>query len=121
MKKLKPVAHRLLVKPDAIIEEQELAKSHAKLKELNFVIEKPDNQKKRDLQGTESGTIIAIGPMAWKHSDYGYPSADWAPWCKVGDKVVFARYVGKLWPHPDTKEEFLIMNDEDIQLVQEDE
>ncbi len=120
MKKLKPVAHRLLIKPDAIIEEQELQKEYKTLSASKFVIEKPDNQKKRDLQGTESGVVVQIGPMAWKHSDYGYPGPDWAPWCKVGDKVVFARYVGKLWPHPDTKEEFLIMNDEDIQLVEEE-
>ncbi len=121
MKKLKPVAHRLIVKPDDIIEEQELQKNHASLKKAGFIIEKPNNQARRDLQGTESGVVTAIGPMAWKHSDYGYPGPDWQPWCKVGDRVVFSKYVGKLWPDPETSEEFMIMNDEDIQLVESEE
>jgi co-chaperonin GroES (HSP10) len=115
--KLKAVAHRLLVKPDGLVEEELLNKEHSKLKELNFAISKPEGQYHREAQGTDTGIVVDVGPMAWKHSDYGYPSEDWKPWVKVGDRIVFGRYAGKLKEDPEDKVEYMIINDDDVQCL----
>jgi co-chaperonin GroES (HSP10) len=36
------------------------------------------------------------------------------PWIKVGDHIYYARYAGKRVLTPDTKEELLYLNDEDV-------
>jgi co-chaperonin GroES (HSP10) len=118
--KFKPAGHRLLVKPVDIIENEELNTKHGTLLSKGFVIEKPDGQARRDAMGTDEGTVVAIGPSAWKHTDYGFGVwDDWKPWCKVGDKVTFGRYAGKL------KEidgiDYMVINDDDVQLVEEAE
>lgn len=61
-----------------------------------------------------SGTIVAIGDQAWKA--FG-PNFTGEPWAKVGDRVYFAQYSGKIVKDPDTEEEFKLMNDEDITAV----
>ena len=66
---------------------------------------------------TDVGTVAAIGPTAWKHKDYGYGTAEWEPWAKVGDRVIFGKYSGKQVHNKDTNEEFMVVNDDDIQLV----
>lgn len=56
---------------------------------------------------TTIGTIIDIGPTAWKGFDDG------TPWAKVGDRVYYAKYAGK--EIVDGSEDGLVMiNDEDV-------
>lgn len=100
--------HRILVKPDPIEE----------VSAGGIVIAKPGNQAKLEKMATEIGTVVKVGPMCWKNFDSDQP--DWKPWCKPGDRVIFAKYVGKLIKHPETEEEFFLMNDEDIQCVLEE-
>lgn len=116
--KYNPPGHRILVKPTGLEEEELLDKKFDKLKESKFVIQKPDGQYRREAQGTDQGTVVAIGPMAWKHKDYGYGDPDWQPWCKVGDKIIFGRYAGKLIADPDDGSDLMIINDDDVQLVE---
>lgn len=118
--KLKPVGHRLLVKPDNIEEIEAITKEHQALKSLNFEIAKPDGQMRREQQGTDTGVVVAIGPNAWKLPQYGWGEEFWEPWCKVGDRIVFGRYAGKLKEDPETKEEFMCINDDDVQMIVED-
>lgn len=63
------------------------------------------------------GTVLGIGPAAW--------GADWLgggkiPWCKVGDKICFAKYAGTNYVDEETKEEFLLIRDEDVLMVIEE-
>jgi co-chaperonin GroES (HSP10) len=116
--KFNPAGHRLLVKPIDIAEEEDIKGKHEALSKAGFIINKPEGQARRDAMGTDEGTVVAIGPSAWKHPDYGYGVWDeWKPWCKVGDKITFGRYAGKL------KEidgiDYMIINDDDVQLVEE--
>ena len=58
--------------------------------------------------------ILAIGPTAWKAFDDGQA------WAKVGDRIIFSKYTGKLVEHPETLERFMLINDEDVQIVLRD-
>ncbi len=105
MLKIKIPGHRVLVKPDAV----------EKVSSGGIVIARPGQGDKLEFMGTDRGTVVEVGPLCWNHLDKD--SSDWAPWCKPGDKVIFARYSGKVLKHPETEEEFFLMNDEDIQAV----
>lgn len=85
------------------------------------IIVNPESQEKttdsgivlpaRERAEQETGTIVAIGPLAWK--DYG----DGTPWAKVGDRVLYSKYGGKMVHDPDTKKAYRVCNDEDIIAV----
>jgi len=105
MLKIKVPGHRILVKPEAV----------EKVSTGGIVIARPGQGDKLEFMGTDRGTVVQVGPLAWHHLDHDSP--DWAAWCKEGDKVMFARYCGKVIKHPETEEEFFLMNDEDIQVV----
>ena len=115
MTTLEPVGHRLLIKPDKLEEEQALEKEFGDLAKAGFAVVKPDGADKREKRAVTTGTVVAIGPDAWKVF-----KAE-TPWCSVGDKVEFARYAGELVFHPDTKEELFVMNDEDILLIHKEQ
>lgn len=57
--------------------------------------------------GMDIGTIVDIGEYAWNGK----------PWAKVGDRVIFAKHAGKFVCDPETNEEFLVINDEDVQVI----
>jgi len=58
---------------------------------------------------SQEGEVVQIGPESW--SDYK------TQWCSVGDKVIFAQYSGKFVTDPETEEDFIVINDEDIQVI----
>ena len=63
------------------------------------------------------GVVLGIGPACW--------GADWLgggkiPWCKVGDHICFAKYAGTNYVDEETKEEFLLIRDEDVLMVIEE-
>ena len=103
---IKVVLHRILVRQDKL---EEADKSYAKMKELNLVL--PDNDdRKRAQVGVDQGTVVDIGNTAYR--DFGT-----TPPIKVGDKVAYARFSGKLITDPQTDEEFVALNDEDVIAV----
>lgn len=59
-----------------------------------------DNQRDRALAASITGTIISIGPDAWKafKSD--------KPWAKVGDRVHYIRHVSKIIDDPDELDKY---------------
>ena len=62
---------------------------------------------------TTSGTVVAIGDLAWK----GFKEGEGTPWASVGDRVYFAQYAGANITDPVTEEKYVIMNDDDIIAV----
>ena len=96
---LVPAGHRVLVKVDETVEKtagglfipKSVADDHAKAGIF--------------------GTVVAVGDNAWKAFDGG------EPWAKVGDRVAFAKYGGFIIEDPDTKEQFRLLNDEDLVAV----
>lgn len=109
MLKIKVPGHRVLVKPESV----------EKVSAGGIVIARPGHGEKLEQMATDRGTVVQVGPMCWRNYDYDQP--DWKPWAKEGDRVIFARYAGKVVKNPDTEEEFFLMNDEDIQVVLEEE
>ena len=109
-KKRIPVAHRVLVKLENI-DAGEL------LSEAGLILRRAltENEIRREMAAQEEGTIVALGPTAFK--DFG----DGSKWCNVGDKVFIVRYSGTNFMDEETKEMFRIINDEDIYaIIQED-
>ena len=109
---LNVTGHRVMVKPDPPKEQVRLSEE---LKKINFEIGMDSDTERREQVGTQIGTVVGIGHTAWQAFDKSSP--DWKPWCGVGDRVIFARYAGKLVSDPVTEEEFMVLNDEDIQCV----
>lgn len=101
---IKVVGHRVLIRPKPLETKTE----------SGIVISYGDKEKLHK-SGVEEGTVADIGPMAWKQVDLGYGTPDWQPWVEVGDKVLYAKYSGKFTQDPETGEEFLVVNDVDIQ------
>lgn len=57
---------------------------------------------------TDKGEIVMFGPRAWK--DFGCDT----PPVQIGQKVYYAKYGAKLLEDEDTKEKYIILNDEDV-------
>ena len=98
-----PVGHRILVKPDAVDD---------KLK-TNWGFEiVADKQLERTVE--IYGTLVAVGEQAWKAFGKDFTGT---PWAKVGDRVMFAMHAGRFVTDPETKEQYLIMSDDDLTAV----
>ena len=96
-----PAGHRLIVKPDNI-EDIDPVLASAKRSGIHI----PDMAARMEQTNVDTGIVISIGPNAWKAFDGG------EPWAQVGDKVIYAKYGGKLVK--DGEEKFLILNDDDL-------
>lgn len=101
-----PCGDRILVKPDVI---------ETKTKG-GIVI--TDQIRDHHMDAQTSGTIVAIGPDAWKH--YTERTKDGItvrgfsqPFAEVGDKVMFAKFGGqKVWGKDG--EQYRVINDVDV-------
>jgi len=87
-----PVSHRIIVKPDPVVETTK-----------GGIILATD--KKLEQNAQVFGTIVAIGEDAWKAFNPFRPRAG----LEVGDRVAYAKYAGK-WISDDV----LVLNDEDV-------
>lgn len=110
IKRRLPVAHRILVQLERVDDgEQRSAGGIITRRSLT------DSELQRDMAAQEEGTVVAIGPTAFK--DFGGGEA----WCKEGDKVFIVRYSGTNFVDKETGDMFRIINDEDIYaIIQED-
>lgn len=93
----KAIAFRIIVRPDPIEE-----------KTKSGIVLAVD--KKLEMGACVTGTILDIGPDAWAAHKPSRPFAG----LEVGDKVYFAKYAGKWVVDGITKEEFLVINDDDV-------
>lgn len=96
---VKPAGHRILVLPDKVDE-----KTDGGL----FL---PAEVRKNMGDAQILGEVIEVGMNAFKAFDGG------EPWCKVGDRVAFAKYGGFIIQDPKTKTLYRLLNDEDICAV----
>ena len=104
---IKPCGHRVLVKQASVTEED---KVFARANKAGILI--AGSELDRNQAGLDKGTVIQIGPTAFK--DFGGEA-----WCAVGDKVAFAKYAGKAIKDEDTDTVYIVLNDEDIVAVLE--
>jgi len=100
------------VKPDEVV----------KKTESGIVLAGDEKLKKT---GMQRGVIVSVGPTAWeayRTLNHDGQEKNGKAWAKVGDYVIFSRHAGRFIYDPfedeeDDKNEYLIMNDEDILVV----
>lgn len=95
---IRPCSYHVLVRPDNVAERQ-------------GTIILPQSTREREQMAQVVGTIVAIGPTAWKGFDDGLP------WAQVGDRVSYAKYGGVLMKDPETDEHFRLLLDKDIVAI----
>lgn len=71
----------------------------------------PEAKKERDELSCDEGTLDAVSPHAFTYADW--PEGARQP--RVGDRVLFAQYSGRIWKQGD--ETFRILKDKDIVAV----
>lgn len=92
-----PILHRVLVKPDPIEEVSQ-----------GGIVLAVDPKKER--LAVEKGTVVTVGDTAFS-GDFKTESPP-----KVGDRVYYAKYAGKLIKDTD-EVEYVMLNDEDVIAV----
>ena len=112
-----PAANRVLVSPDKV-----------KIKADDSLIQLPEAVQKAYEQAESCGTLVAVGPDAFKHvtrriynvHDNGQRelieeqvSGYSEPFANIGDRISFAKYTGQVYRGEDG-ERYLVLNDEDI-------
>lgn len=91
---INPAGYRILILP------KEIARKSA-----GGIILNTEAQSEREQMANTTGIVVAMG-------DNCFPEQP-SPWCKVGDKVAFAKYAGLLYRGKDGKE-YRMINDGDI-------
>lgn len=99
---LQVVGNKLLIKPDEIEKEVDLNGK-------KFVIVQDE---KREKAAQRLGTIVEVGHAAW----FDFPT-DLRGWVSVGDRVIYQRHAGTFVVDPDTEEEYVIVNDNDVHCI----
>jgi len=100
---LEPLGFRVLIKPDPIDDEHDLGDGRS----LKIVTDE-----NREKAAQIVGTVVSVGPLAWKDYNKNYENAE--PWAVKGDRVLYSKYGGKHVKDPETEEEYTILNDEDV-------
>ncbi len=119
--KIKSLGWRVLVKPITLEEEADVPEF---LKNSKFVIKAGSdvNDERRAKVALEQGVVVDIGPQAFRNKEWGWNAQAeqeglWSMPIKLGDKVWFGKYAGKLIPDPEDKQEYMLLLDEDLQCL----
>ena len=96
-----PCGHRLLILPDQV-----------ETKTKSGIVVVTEAQEKLEAMAQTFGKVIEMGPTAYNDQP--------APWCKVGDRVSFAKYSGLLNKGLDGLN-YRVINDLDIVSVVDEE
>lgn len=105
---IKPILHRILVKPDNIEDADEVVRS-ARAAGLQVQLDK------REQAAIEIGTVVLVGKTSFK--EFGTTAEDEG--VVPGARIFFAKYAGKAVKDGEAK--YLLLNDEDILATVDDE
>ncbi len=117
----KTIGHRVLVRPISLEADAKLPEGLAASK-FKIVAGLDKNAEHRARSEVQIGIIVSLGPLCWKHPDYGYGLPEWeGAWPKEGDKVYYGKYSGYFLDDPnDPEEKLYLVNDDDIKMIVED-
>ena len=92
-----PVGHRVLIKPDKI----------KNVTDSGIMLNTP-SQEEREQLASHRGVVVAIGSSAYADQK--------EPWCKIGDRVTYAKYAGLIYKEKETADglEYRVINDLDV-------
>lgn len=103
-----PAGHRVVILPEEV----------ETVTASGIILFTASQQEKEELAQVY-GRVVAIGPDCWRSSMWDYV-AGWLgfkkPWAKVGDRVVFGKYAGLVFPGRDGGR-YRIINDRDVVAV----
>ena len=94
---INPSGHRILLLPREVEE-----------KTQSGIILSTISQREREQMSNTTGVVVAMGDSCYEDMTN--------PWCKVGDKVAFAKYAGLLYKGRDGLQ-YRMVNDGDITAV----
>lgn len=100
---MKVTGCRVLIKP---LKEEEVDENVKRAKALGIAFLETDERKQK--VNMDRGVILQLGPKV---------NDDYTEGARVGDTVGFTKFGGKFVTDPDTKEELLVINDEDVIVV----
>lgn len=108
---IEAIGIRLTIRPDKVVD-SEAEKTKKMAENAGFVLpdkvaEDLSNEATREQASVDQGIVLGIGPIAFR--DYGGD-----PWCNIGDYIAYARHAGKWVKDPETDENILVINDEDV-------
>lgn len=101
---LEPVTHRIVIKPESVIEQDEAYKI-AKRMQLDLSHEKKIT---REQAAVDKGVVVSFGPTVFQDFHTDNPLT-------LGDEVIYARHAGK--PVKDGDVEYVVINDEDVVAI----
>jgi co-chaperonin GroES (HSP10) len=105
---IEAVGYRLTVQPNAVVD-SEAEKTKQLADAAGIVIPDKikadlDSEFTRERASVDQGIVLTIGSTAFGG----------LAWCAVGDHIAYARHAGKFVKDPDTGEDVLVINDEDV-------
>lgn len=114
--KYKIVGWRILVKPKSLddILQEDVPEF---LKQSDFKVALPPKMEKMVESATIEGTVVSVGPWAFKAYFRSTNGEQFECPVKEGDEITFARYAGEPWIDPDTEEKYTVLNDEDVHCI----
>jgi len=104
---IKPAGHRVLVRPDKL---EDIDPTFKRAKDAGIALLEDREEMIRDRAGVDKGIVLDFGITAFR--DFGGER-----WCEVGDYIAYAKHAGKWVKDPDTDEDVLILNDEDVVCI----
>jgi len=113
---MKPVGYRVWIKP-------EYENEHSvEGTDIKLILAESD---RTGIAAVTVGWVIGVGPTAFmfdrEAARTGQRSPLNEPWCKVGDKVLYSKYGGRVIVDPKTDEKTIVINDQEIIMVLDDE
>lgn len=94
---MEALGNRVIVRPDPV---------QKKVGMIELVVDE-----RKEKSECSTGTIVDYGPAAWLD-----PLMGGEPWVQKGDHVVYAKYAGKFITNPEDGEEYVVVNDDAIQV-----
>lgn len=87
------------------------------LKQSDFKVALPQTMEKMVESATVEGTVVSVGPWAFKAYFRSLNGEKFECPVKEGDTITYARYAGQEWIDPDTEEKYTVLNDEDVHCI----
>lgn len=72
---------------------------------------------KLERSGQQFGTVVSVGQTCWANKTLNGEFVEQERWATVGDRVLFSKHAGRFVYDPETEEELMIMNDDDVLAV----
>lgn len=105
-----PAGHRVVIAPEEI-----------EVKTASGIIMFTPTAAEKEELAQIYGKVVAVGPDCWRTTLWDYVARFFGvkkPWAKPGDRVIFGKYSGLIFPGKDGAK-YRIVNDRDIVAIKQ--